>query len=242
MSEPILKAIIRLFAIVAKEDLVNKQERDQIAMFLNDHVGQRAVGVHLKVFDDYCEEISGHNAQRESEQIDEICRSINIEVAQKQKMVIMLDLLSIVMADGTISPREKDLSARIGSALNVSGADQELIKKYVLGKTAEELDDEGILIVDSSLKPSGRSKYLFREGLDGLISILYLASTESYFFKYLGHTDVYLNSVPQKPGSINVLATGSLIRWGNSDPVYYGDILGQFKKIGAVNRTSFIAE
>ena len=99
MSEPILKAIIRLFAIVAKEDLVNKQERDQIVMFLNDHVGQRGVGAHIKLFDDYCNEISNHNAAQESSDIEGICRSINIEVAQKQKMVIMIELLSIVMTE-----------------------------------------------------------------------------------------------------------------------------------------------
>jgi ABC-type multidrug transport system ATPase subunit/uncharacterized tellurite resistance protein B-like protein len=242
MSEPILKAIIRLFAIVAKEDLVNKQERDQIAMFLNDHVGQRAVGAHLKFFDDYCHEIANHNPGQEAGDIDDICKSINIEVAQKQKMVIMLELLSIVMADGTMSPREKDLSTRIGGALNVSPADQELIKKYVLGKTGSELDDESILIIDSTPARTGLSKFIHREHLDGLIAILYMASTESYFFKYLGHTDVYLNSVPQKPGSINVLATGSLMRWSHAEPVYYGDVLTQFKKIGTVNRTSFVAE
>jgi ABC transport system ATP-binding/permease protein len=110
MSEPILRAIIRLFAIVAKEDLVNKQERDQIAAFLNDHVGQRMVGPHLSQFDSYCEEIANHNQEQEANDIDEICRSINIEVAQKQKMVIMIELLSIVMADGTVSPREAKLS------------------------------------------------------------------------------------------------------------------------------------
>ena len=131
MSEPILKAIIRLFAIVAKEDLVNKQERDQIAQFLNDSVGQRTVHVHLKVFDDYCREIANHTGAQEAEDINEICRSINIEVAQKQKMVIMIKLLGIVMADGTITPREEDLSLRIGNALNVSEADQRLIKRYV---------------------------------------------------------------------------------------------------------------
>ncbi len=242
MSEPILKAIIRLFAIVAKEDLVSKQEREQIALFLNDSVGQRSVNVHLKVFDDYCQEIASHSPAQESEDISEICRSINIEVAQKQKMVIMIKLLSIVMADGAITPREQELSSRIGTALNVSESDQQLIKRYVLGKSVSELDDEGILIVDSTKDRKGKSRFLYRDHLDGLIAILHLSSTDSYFFKYYGHTDVYVNSVPQKPAIIAVLGTGSLIRWGHTQPVYFGDILGQFKKIGNLNRTSFIAD
>lgn len=242
MSEPILRAIIRLFAIVVKEDLFNKEERDQVEAFLTDHVGQRLVGPMLAQLDAYCKEIASHDASQEASDIDDICRSINTEVSQKQKTVIMLDLLSIVMADGTITPHEAQLSRRIASTLNVSEPDQELIKRYVLGKTPEELEDESILIVDSTPARTGRGKYIYREELDGLIAILYLASTESYFFKYLGRTDVYLNSVPQKPGSIQVLAIGSLIRWGHSDPVYFGDILGRFKKLNDGHRTSFIAE
>src|SRR5688572_15387332 len=129
MSEPILRAIIRLFAIVAKEDLVNKQERDQIAAFLNDHVGQRMVGTHLAEFDSYCSEIANHNEEQESNDIDEICRSINIEVAQKQKMVIIIELLSIVMADATITPREARLSKKVAVNLNISEDDQQSIKR-----------------------------------------------------------------------------------------------------------------
>jgi len=242
MSEPILRAIIRLFAIVAKEDRVNKEERDQIAVFLNERVGQRLVGPHLKQFDSYCDEIASHNQEEEENQIDEICRSINIEVAQKQKMVIIVELLGIVMADGTITPREAELTKKIAAKLNVSEADHSSIKKYVLGRTPDELEDEKILLVDATHGRSGRGKYIHREGLDGFIAILHVASTESYFFKYIGTTDVYLNSLPQKPGNIHVLATGSLIRWNNADPVYYGEVLGRFKSLENMPRTSFIAQ
>jgi ABC-type multidrug transport system ATPase subunit/uncharacterized tellurite resistance protein B-like protein len=241
MSEPILNAIIKLFALVAKEDLVNKQERDQIAAFLNDHVGQRSVGAHLQKFDDYGKEISGHTQQQEEDDIKGIALEINQEVTQKQKSVIMIELMSIVMADGTISPYEERISKAVGNALNVSAADQDLIKYYVLGQRQGEFEHEAILSIDSNASYAGKGRHIYREELDGVIAILYLASTETFFFKYVGHTDVYLNSVPQKPGNINALATGSLIRWGTTDPVYYGDVLGVFKKIDQTTRTSFEA-
>lgn len=241
MSEPVLNAIIKLFALVAKEDLVNKQERDQIEAFLNDHVGQRSVGAHLHQFDEYCKLIANHSPQQEAEDIRVIAAEINQEVAQRQKNVIMIELMSIVMADGTISPHEDRISRTIATALNVSDTDQELIRYYVLGQRKGEFENEFILSIDSDDNYTGKGKHIYREHLDGLIAILYLPSTDSFFFKYIGHTDVYLNSVPQKPGNINALAIGSLIRWGTTDPVYYGDILSVFKKIDNVTRTSFEA-
>ena len=51
MSEPVLKAILRLFAIVAKEDEVTQQERDYVLAFLNDHLGRKAVMENIAFFD-----------------------------------------------------------------------------------------------------------------------------------------------------------------------------------------------
>jgi len=243
MSEPVLNAILRLFALVAKEDLVTKQERDHVQHFLEDHLSQQAVDSHLILFDKYCNQIAAHmSPQQEREAISEICSEINQEVAQKQKAVIMIELMSIIVADSAISSHEDFLAKSIGGALNVNAEDITLIETFLLGKNDKELDDENILIINSSLSIQGKAKHIYREELDGLVAILHLKSTDSFFFRYLGKSDVFLNGVPQKPGNINVLATGSTIRWETVDPIYYGDVLAKFKKMGDGTRTSFEAK
>jgi uncharacterized tellurite resistance protein B-like protein len=124
MSEPVLKAIIKLFALVAKEDLVTKQEREQIEAFLQDHLSQKALAPHLKIFDDYVAQLGQHlTAAQEEESIKSLCLSINQEVAQKQKAVIMIELMSIVCADQTITPKEEQLTRLISQSLNVNDQD-----------------------------------------------------------------------------------------------------------------------
>jgi len=236
MSEPILKAIIRLFALVAKEDQVSELERKQIKTFLEDHLSQKAVAVQLALFDEYVQETG--NLSDEKNLIQNICADINQEVTQKQKAVIIIELVSIILADSQISDREDELLKLIGAALNVQPKDVELIEHYVQCKTSNEVRTDEILVINSSEK-AGPYRHLLREGLNGNVFILHLASTDTYFFKYVGHTDVFLNGVPHRSGNINVLATGSTIRWDHSDPVYYGDILGKFKKITEGTRTSF---
>lgn len=242
MSEPVLDAIMRLFALVAKEDLITKQEREYIQVFLSDHLSQKATQTHLQLFDEYAVEMSSKlSAQQELESIQEICNSINQEVAQKQKVVIILELMSVILADGTISEREKVLGRAISESLNIPADDLEIIKKYVLAKNREDADHENMLIIDSNPNGPEKAKHLFREGLDGFISVLYLPKTDSFFFKYLGQSDVYLNGVPQKRKNIIVLGTGSTMRWDAIDPVYYGEILALFKKGSKTTRTSFEA-
>lgn len=242
MSEPVLKAILRLFALVAKEDLVTKQERDHIKSFLADHLSQSAVESKLKLFDQYSDQLSGKmSPNEEAKTIAAMCDSINEEIAQKQKTVIMVELMSIVLVDGEISPREDYLSKTISAALNIEHEDIELIKKFLLAKTPDKLDHEDILVVDSNTQISGKCKHLHRPELDGIVAVLHIKSTDVYFFEYIGNSDVFLNGVPQKSGSINVLATGSTIRWKTTTPVYYGDILAQFKQLGDGKRLSFEA-
>lgn len=242
MSEPILKAIIKLFALVAKEDEVTDVERRQIRVFLEDHLSQHAVERKMKLFDDYTASIATSPQQRQEHQlIQTICNEINQEVAQKQRAVIIIELVSIILADGAVSNRENELLREIGSSLHVQQQDVELIKHFVASKTADQVDSHQILVVNSQ-QQEGPYQHLYREGITGNIFVLHLQSTNSYFFKYEGKTDVYLNGVPHRSGNVNVLATGSTIRWDNGDPVYYGDVLAKFKKIQEGTRTSFEAK
>ncbi|MFM7430118.1 MAG: ATP-binding cassette domain-containing protein [Flammeovirgaceae bacterium] len=98
------------------------------------------------------------------------------------------------------------------------------------------------MVVSNEGKSGPGTKVIKREELDGFMSVLHLKSSNLFFFRYLGHSDVYLNGVPQKPGNINVLATGSIMRWGAADAVYYGEILNRFKSKSDHSRTSFEAE
>jgi len=242
MSEPVLKAIIRLFAIVAKEDSVTTQERDYIQTFLSDHLSQKSMETHLRLFDEYARETSDKLTEKnQQDSIIKVCASINKEVAQKQKAVIMMELFSLILADGVMTSPEETLANSIGQAFNVSSADIELIKQFILIRNATHYQNENILIIHSGQKLTV-TKTIIRDELDGLIAILFLQSADIFFFRYLGKSDVYLNGVPQNAGNINVLATGSTVRWGAADPVYYGEIVNTFKKQSDGTRTSFEAE
>jgi len=241
MSEPVLKAIIRLFAFVAKEDSVTTQERDHIYAFLEDHLSQSSMEKHLRLFDEYAQEVSDRlSSTKENEMIAQICAAINLEVTQKQKMIVLLELMSIVLADGAISVREENLTKIISDQFNISAADLGLIKQFVNLQTPTAVTSENLLLV-SSAKNSAVAKHIFRPDLDGFIVILHVASVELYFLKYIGKTDVLLNGVPLKPGKVNALATGSAVRWGTAEPVYYGAVLGAFKKNERQPKTSFEA-
>ncbi|HEY8936065.1 MAG TPA: ATP-binding cassette domain-containing protein [Cyclobacteriaceae bacterium] len=244
MSEPLLKAILRLFALVAKEDGVTMQERNQIRTFLEDHLNQSAVDHYLQFFDDYVKSFTGKpESGSDIDALEALCNEISPELTQKQKVVIILEVITIIQADGSISSKEEELVKTIGGNFKIAQADINSIKTFVLGDNASSLDNESILIIDSSEKSSfKRSRHIVKPHLNGFIAILFLEVSELYFIKYVGGSDVFLNGVPVKAGKISVLAIGSTLRWDKDEPVYHGEILAQFKKLGEHSRTTFEAK
>lgn len=244
MSEPLLKAIIKLFAIVAKEDEVTAQERDQINAFLNDHLNKNSVQRYLNEFNEYCDTITaGPEIKLEEEQkrIHAICNHINTELTQKQKVVIMLELMGIILADGRISEREDELVNYIGSEFNISQEEIKSINTFVVGKKPSELNKSDILIINNEPETDSSYRHIKKEGINGFIAILHLKTADTYFIKYLGSSEIYLNGVPLKTGNRVVLAIGSTIRVEKVDPIYYGDVISQFMKTGNEKVISFEA-
>ncbi|MDH5397952.1 MAG: ATP-binding cassette domain-containing protein, partial [Cyclobacteriaceae bacterium] len=245
MSEPLLKAIIKLFAIVAKEDEVTQTERDQIEAFLKENLNDKAVEGYLKMFDEYSDSIiikEGTDIEDELKNIKKICAQINLELTQKQKAVIILELINIILADGSISNREDELVMTIGNAFNITPDEINLIKKFVVGSSPAELSNENILIIDNqSENGNNEYKHVCRPQINGFVSILHLEISDSYFIFYDGSSEMYLNGVPLKRGKIGIFAAGSTIRGTHVPPVYFGDIITKFKQTGDEPRISFEA-
>jgi len=241
MSEPLLKAILRLFAVVANEGDVTRQERDLIRNFLLEHLSQSSVDAYLGFFDELIRSAQAP-AAGDVQKIKQLCQEINPELTQKQKLIIILELVAIIQADGNISETETALVNVIGESFNISRKEIQSIRWFVLGARAAETDHEHMLVVDASSGGSfSNAKHLERKHLDGFIAILYVEEHGIYFMKYCGQSEVYLNGIPLKSGKIRVLAVGSLLRWEKDDPLYYGEIQNEFKKAGEYSRTTFEA-
>src|SRR5688572_23147917 len=148
MSEPLLKANLRLFAAVATEGEVTQQERDQIKIFLQEHVSKAAVQGYLQLFEEYAKKISV--ASHDAQSIKQLCEEINPQLTQKQKIVIILELISIIQADGSISEHEEILMKTIGGSFKVSEKEIDAIKIFVLGNESSNLNHDHILIIDAS--------------------------------------------------------------------------------------------
>ncbi len=254
MSEELLKAIIQLFAIVAKER-ITEDERSNIKEFLGLHLNQELTRYYLNLFDDFCK-TSNRTAQDsiaadedtkqfvdDWSQIMQISKKVNQALTTQQKAVLVIKIVELVYADGSISERQENLIFYIGEALKMPQKDLKAMRLFVIGQDIEELASKNIMVIDEGSDdfeyPGPR---IIAKKLTGLIAILRLQDIETYFIKYLGISTVYLNSVTLKSRKIDVLPTGSTIRGNKIDTIYYSDIVGKFLVEEVENEVSFVAE
>lgn len=241
MSEPLLNAIIDLFLIVAKEDDVTKSERDVIEEFLIEQLNRNKANEYLDQFDAAAKKISQHGQNTDEEtEITDICKRINQELTRKQKLVLIQQLAELILADGYISEQEDALVRKIGELLNVDSEEVNLIRKYVENNTEEELSFPEVLIINSNEKSEG-SNSIHRDNLDGFLAVLYLEKSNFYFVNYSGNSELFLNGIPIKKNRTKAFSAGSNIRGHKTEPIYYSDIVGHFKKDIKSSKISFHA-
>jgi len=253
MSEELLKAIIQLFAIVAKERITD-DERTNIKEFLSLHLNQEAIRYYLNLFDEFVKTnrkvAAGDlgNVDEETLQfvddwsrIMQISKKVNQALTMPQKAVLVTKIIELVFADGQISERQGNLIFYIGEALKIPMKDLQALRQFVIGQDSEELNSRNILIIDEGSGDHAGPRIIERN-LTGLIAVLRLADVETYFIKYLGITNLYLNSQPLKSRKVDVFPTGSTIRGSKIEPIYYSDIVGKFLKEESGNEISFTAE
>jgi ABC-type multidrug transport system ATPase subunit len=243
MSEELLKAIIQLFAIVARER-ITEDERTNIKEFLSVHLNQEAIKFYLTLFDEYCKTQQPGNAQDTSNldpetqqfiedwaKIMQISKQVNQALTQQQKLVLIVKIIELVFADNNISERQGNLIFYIGQALKIPRADVHDLQTFVTGQDIDELASKNVLIIDEG-SDEEEKKYpgprIIERNLTGLIAILRLTDAEIYFIKYLGISTLYLNSILLRSRKIDVFPTGSTIRGSKVEPIYYSDVVSRF--------------
>jgi len=252
MSEQLLKAIILLFAIIAKIDGISKNERVTIRNFLFNRLNESTANYYFSLFNQLIAEyerkekmISSDKKEREEQrELEKISNQINNELTQHQKIVLILDVITLTIADGKITTGEEEILYKIGNAIRIEHEDIDAVKSFALATKKMDFNKNIFLIVASSKSDlNDNVNFITLPNLDGFIAILELENyTGTYFLKYFGTSILFLNNIPVKKNEMRIIPAGSTIRGANIRTLYYSDIASRFQKYESGSKISFIAE
>jgi ABC-type multidrug transport system ATPase subunit len=251
MSEEILRALMQLFALIAKQDGgVEEAEKKFVHDFLLQQVTIAKVNEYYTLFEEYA---GFKNKSGELEQDDEIkltsvldsvkilaiCKKINKTLNQSQKIIVLLRLYELVNSDKKFTNQRMDIITTVADVFKIPRNEKNDIEYFVTDNSSLEQAEKNTLIINDSGRVPAQSRYLATEKLEGDIIILSIPSVGLYFMKYTGNEDIYLNGHAVSNRSIYLLASGSAIRIPKGKPVYYSDIVSHFLLDKTPSRISY---
>lgn len=248
MSENILKALMQLFAIIAKvedeEEERNEREsndllgREVVEMFLNQELSTELVEEYLGLFDEFLEAHQGKSKKKDgkkkrtsvnSVKVLRICTQINEELAQKQKIIVLVRLLEFININDKVSEQEIEFVETVADTFNIERDEYNRIREYVEISDNKYIDSPYILYVNSKENSEfEHAKHIYSEGITGELRILRVTSVNIYFLRYTGGGEINLNGQMIINNRHNILTQGSSIRSSKVQPIYYSDIIGKF--------------
>lgn len=243
MSEEILKALMHLFAIIAKQDEgVVSNEREYVVNFLTQQLNDEAVKEYINLFEEHAglldkEEETEEDGKpkkpkltsvKDSVKILGICKKINKTLTQKQKIVVLVRLYELINADRKFSEQRMAIINTVAEVFKLTKEEMTDIESFVVNNEPKALDYSSILTIHDKKEVGENCKHISTEALDGYIYILQIKSVDLYFLRYTGNEDIFLNGLPINNRRIYLFASGSSIKLPKGKPIYYTDVVAHY--------------
>jgi ABC-type multidrug transport system ATPase subunit len=253
MTENILRALLQLFAIIAKSerDTTVVTGHDAVRRFLARQFTPQVAAEHMRLFESYVAAFhsSGDQSARgrkrtsmNSVKVLKICTEVNEELTQRQKFVVLVYLLELVHANGQALEQEQDFVATVAETFNIGLADYERCDAFIRSPADIREDKDDLLYLDGASSTAlVKAKHLHAHGLNGEMRVLHSMGTDMYLMRYLGAGEVRLSGKLVSPGQVYVLDNGASIRAPKGPPVYYSEILSSFRNTAGDHRIVFRA-
>jgi len=230
---------MQLFAIISEVDIdgLSTDRRYIVELFLKQQLNQELVDEYLKVFDEFVESQTkkGASAKKKkrtsvnSVKILRICTQINEELAQPQKVVVLLRQIEFIFSSGNPSEQEIEFVTTIAETFNISQEEYNRIYSFVKNNQEEVPESSKILIInDKETNSIPEIKHIAIENLTGQLRFLLISSINMYLLRYYGSGEYYLNGQIINRDTVYVVNPGSSLRSSKIQPIYYSDIVSSF--------------
>jgi hypothetical protein len=239
MSEEILIALMRLFAIIAKQDEeISLFKIEFVKTFLKLQLSEEKGEEYYLLFEKHLndnnrkgkEEEKKRTSVNDSVKILGICKNVGRSLTQHQKIIVLVRLFELLKSDNSFTNDQLEIIDVASKIFKINASEYKAIKNFVVSDRCYETDQEHILALlnkDDNLDIENKHIVAF-ENLMGSVFILKIDSVNLFFIRFTGNIQVHLNGNSLPSNRIYLLASGSVLRLPVGKPLYYSEIISRF--------------
>ena len=240
MSEKILKALMQLFAIIARPQSDDSDRRTVVEAFLRRQLNEELLKEYISLFDSFYNEArekQKKSARRKrhsavSVRVLKIATQINDQLTQDQKIIVLVQLLEFCKSGrNSISDEELEFILAVAEYFYLEKDEIDLLKSFVLNPFDQIPVSGNILLIDNKPdSPLSEVKHLYNESVQGQIWIVEVSSANIHFVRFNHSGELYMNGQLLQNDKVYTFNTGSSLRDPKSTPIYYSDIITSFRR------------
>lgn len=249
MSERILRALMQMFAIIAKVDGINNTGRQIVQSFLKSQLNLEQVETYLKIFDEYLESHQNTSKKKEgaakrtslnSVKILKICTQINQELEQPQKVIVLIRLLEFIHSSNEISEQENEFVLTVADTFNIPMEEFNVLTSFIVDGIEVVPNNPNILVINNNENGvQNLSKHIYCETLPKDVRVIQIESVSMYALRIYGNYELQLNGQGISKERVHIFTPGSSIRSSKIKPIYYSDVIGRFLSDESQARITF---
>jgi ABC transport system ATP-binding/permease protein len=231
---------MQLFAIVARPGGGTFDRRVVVESFLIQQLNRDIADQYLLLFDEHLQIIQQklYDSDKHekilslnSVKVLKICKSLNAELTQRQKVVILIRLWEFVNTDGKLSEQEREFVFTIAETFNIDEVESELIYNFVATDFKGIKLNTNILLIDG--KQDGEAShriYIRSKGLEGEVKVLEVASAKLHILRSASLYELKIGGQLLNNDKCLVLKNGVSIREHRMETIYYSEIVAAFTR------------
>lgn len=210
MTDIILSSFLSLFALFGKEEQVDEtRAKSMLVSYLRHHFGIRNIDIYLDLYSDMRSIYEMSDELDTESTVSSICANLHGKIRTSEEAMLLLRIMEFCgIKEGQVHPVFK----AVAKTFCIADAQFDDFVDFVTGK------------------PTERVMIQQPEGFDGQLKTLFITTTGTLVFTYLGTDTVLLNDVPVLSGSYQVWLQSSVLKGRNSKPVYYSSVMSAYNK------------
>ena len=241
MSEPILKALMQLFALIGDihdDTVISAREKNVVRTFLSRLLNNELVNHYMLLFEENLERFNSERIIKGSLQdrkrtslnamrILSICEQINNELRSKQRVYVLVQLIDYISLGEEVTENELDFLYTVAKYFDIPEDEYLNIKSLIMNPLYSYYDISRVLIATGNESQKDEEiKHYFLSGLKGTLVFMHVPATNTLLFRYFGTGEIFLNSQAINTGQTYIFDSGSSIRGPGMTSVYYTEIAG----------------
>ena len=253
MSEEILKALMQLFGLIAKQDGgVRDTEIDYVNSFLRAQLSAEAAQEYFALFLQHAEDKKGNEdaddgkvkltSMKDSVRIIGICKKINKQLNKEQKVVVLVRMYELINADRRFTDQRMAIINTAADVFRLAQDEKKNIEAFVVNNNLEQLDFESLMVIDSNENVGLKREHIATGKLQGSVLVLRVKSADLYFLRYTGTQEIFLNGLALNQRRIYLFPKGSFLKFPVGTPIYYTDVVSRFMSDESTAKISYIVD